>query len=55
MSYQNQAAIDANRRLERQRDIYSAGEPTRSMHDTLKEIKVILSEILELMKQNGPQ
>lgn len=48
----NQAAIEANRRLERGRDIYQAGQPTRDMHDTLKDIKSLLREILEILRNN---
>lgn len=47
----NRAAIDANRRLERGRDIYQAGEPTRQMHETLKDIKLLLNEILETLRK----
>ena len=47
------SAIEENKRLDRQRDIYRAGEPTRQMHETLKDIKLLLNEILEILKQNS--
>lgn len=47
----NRAAIDANRRLERGRDIYQAGEPTRQMHETLKDVKFLLQQILEILQE----
>lgn len=47
----NKAAIDANRRLERGRDIYQAGEPTRQMHETLKDVKFLLQQILEILQE----
>ena len=47
----NRAAIDANRRLAQQRDIYQAGEPTRQMHETLKDVKVLLQQILEILQE----
>ena len=47
------SAIEENKRLDRQRDIYRAGEPTRQMHETLKDIKILLNEILEVLKQNS--
>lgn len=47
------SAIEENKRLDRQRDIYRAGEPTRQMHETLKDIKLLLNEILEVLKQNS--
>jgi len=49
----NQAAKDANRRLQQQNDIWRAGEPTRQMHDTLKEIKLLLGEILEVLQNRN--
>lgn len=47
------SAIEANKRLERQSDIYKSGEPIREMHETLKDIKLLLNEILEVLKQDS--
>lgn len=49
----NQAAIEANKRLAMERNIWQAGQPSRDMHDTLKEIKFLLAEILETLKKNN--
>jgi hypothetical protein len=48
----NQAAREANKRLDAQRDIWRAGEPTRDMHETLKDIKLLLRDILEILQNN---
>lgn len=48
----NQAAIEANKRLTMERNIWRAGQPTRDMHDTLKEIESLLREILETLRNN---
>jgi hypothetical protein len=49
----NQAAIEANKRLTMERDIWRAGQPTRDMHDTLKEIQELLAEVLEILRKNN--
>ena len=49
----NASAIKENARLEAQRNAYLAGQPTRESHETLKEIKFLLAEILETLKKNN--
>lgn len=49
----NQAAINANKRLEASRHIWQAGEPTREMHETLKSIQALLAEVLEMLRKNN--
>jgi hypothetical protein len=50
MPYGHDSAVEANRRLEASRNAWQAGEPTREMHQTVKEIKVLLTEILEILR-----
>lgn len=45
-------AIEANKRLDREREIYRAGEPTREIHQTVKDIKILLTEILEILRSD---
>ena len=49
----NASAIKENARLEAQRNAYLAGQPARESHETLKEIKVLLAEVLEILKKNN--
>jgi len=49
----NASAIKANARLEAQGNSYLAGQPARESHETLKEIKVLLAEVLEILKKNN--
>jgi hypothetical protein len=49
----NASAIKANARLEAQGNAYLAGQPARESHETLKEIKVLLAEVLEILKKNN--
>jgi hypothetical protein len=49
----NASAIKENARLESQRNAYLAGQPARESHETLKEIKVLLVEVLEILKKNN--
>ena len=49
----NASAIKENARLEAQRNAYLAGQPARESHETLKEIKVLLAEVLEMLKKNN--
>jgi hypothetical protein len=49
----NESAIKENARLEAQRNAYLAGQPARESHETLKEIKFLLAEILETLKKNN--
>ena len=49
----NASAIKANARLEAQSNAYLAGQPARESHETLKEIKVLLAEVLEMLKKNN--
>ena len=49
----NTSAIKENARMESQRNAYLAGGPARESHETLKEIKVLLAEVLEILKKNN--
>ena len=49
----NASAIKANARLEAQRNAYLAGQPARESNETLKEIKVLLAEVLEILNKNN--
>jgi hypothetical protein len=49
----NASAIKENARLEAQRNAHLAGQPARESHETLKEIKVLLAEVLEMLKKNS--
>jgi hypothetical protein len=53
MMEMNKAAIEANKRLAAERNIYQAGQPARESHETLKEIKFLLSDILEILRKNN--
>jgi len=48
----NASAIKENARLEEQRNAYLAGQPARESQETLKQIKFLLAEILEVLKKN---
>lgn len=49
----NASAIKENTRLEAQRNAYLARQPARESNETLKEIKVLLAEVLEMLKKNN--
>lgn len=49
----NKAAIEANKRLAMERNIWQAGQPSRDMHDTLRGIQELLAEVLEILRKNN--
>lgn len=51
-----QSARQENERIEQRRNAYYSAEivsnPIRQMHETLKEIQVLLTEVLEAIRKN---
>jgi xylose isomerase len=49
----NKAAIEANKRLAAERYVFQAGQPARESHETLRDIKSLLAEILEILRKDN--